>query len=631
MVSRDLPAADHTQGTAELRARLETLLDQALEFLLDKTLGSTTAEAIGGTLAALDTPQPDALGRSLETLAVEILVGLPVEQAVGLQPRLAKLLGGMATGHGRAARDSILSQQEAIHSELLATREGVERALRTSEAQFRQLIDLLPVGFLAVAPGSGRILMANRVALTTLRSSGPEDVIGNATFDFVRPEQMDLARAYFARLTPDQPALEFTEDVMQLQDGSVRHIEFSSRLLDDTEEPIIQIVFRDISDRKRAEAALRESETLFRTLAETTESAIFMFRGEYNIYVNAAACDITGYTREELLGIPFWQLIRADYQALVRERGMARQRGERIDTYYEVPVIAKNGQSRWLQFAGKLIDYQGVPAVLGMAIDVSARKVSEDALRDSEQKFRTLAEVTPAGILIADRNGPFYANPGLEILTGYSLEELRHIDWTELVDGESLSLLRSFLDGLDDEHPTQPIEFKIRTKSGESKWVTTSWRPIELCGERAWMNTTLDISPRVEIEEKLREYAKRLEIFGEIDRAGILARSKHEIASATLTSISELIGCDRASITEVDTANHSHAVLAVAPQVQTTIAGWTHVSIGALEGCHGQPEARDSLRCGPGACITHGLPCRRKSTGKVCAAICPYRSPAKAR
>ncbi len=257
------PTADHTEGTSEVRARLETLLDQAVEFLMDETLGSNMAEAIGGALAALDTPQPDTLGRSLETLTVEILGGLPAEQAVGLQPRLAKLLGGMATGHGRAARESILSQQEAIHSELLGTREGIERALRTSEAHFRQLIDLLPVGFLAVAPGSGRILMANRVALTTLRSSDPEDVIGKATFDFVRPEQMDLARAYFARLTPDQPALDFSEDVMELQDGSVRHIEFSSRLLDDTDEPIVQIVFRDISDRKRAEAALARAKHSF--------------------------------------------------------------------------------------------------------------------------------------------------------------------------------------------------------------------------------------------------------------------------------------------------------------------------------------------------------------------------------
>ena len=276
---------------------------------------------------------------------------------------------------------------------------------------------------------------------------------------------------------------------------------------------------------------------------------------------------------------------------------MARQRGEGVETHYEVPIIAKNGQSRWLQFAGKLIDYQGAPAVLGMAIDITSRKVSEDALRESEQKFRTLAEVTPAGILITDRNGPFYANPGLEILTGYSLEELRHIDRTELVDDESLPQLRSFLDALDGEHPTQATEFKIHTKSGESKWVTTSWRPIELCGERAWMNTTFDISPRVEIEEKVRTYAKRLELLGEIDRAGILARSKQEIASATLNSISELIGCDRASITEVDAANHSHAVLAVAPQGQTTIARWTDFSFGALAGCHGQPEARDALRC----------------------------------
>ena len=220
---------------------------------------------------------------------------------------------------------------------------------------------------------------------------------------------------------------------------------------------------------------------------------------------------------------------------------------------------------------GKLIDYQGAPAVLGMAIDVTARKLSEDALRESEQKFRTLAEVTPAGILITDRDGPFYANPGLEILTGYSLEELRHIDRTELVDHELLPQLRSFLDALDGEHPTQATEFKIHTKSGESKWVTTSWRPIELCGERAWMNTTFDITPRVEIEEKLKTYAKRLELLGEIDRAGILARSKHEIASATLSLISELIGCDRASVTEVDAAHHSHTVLAVAPPGQTRI------------------------------------------------------------
>ena len=85
-----------------------------MEFLLDETQGSTVAEAIGGALATVKTLQPEAFGRSLEMLAVEMLAGLPAEQAVRMQPRLAKLLGGIATGHGRAAHDSILTQQVAI-------------------------------------------------------------------------------------------------------------------------------------------------------------------------------------------------------------------------------------------------------------------------------------------------------------------------------------------------------------------------------------------------------------------------------------------------------------------------------------------------------------------------------------
>jgi len=99
------PTAYQPGGTAKVRARLGTLVDQAIEFLLDETPGSAMAEALGGALTTVDPLQPEAFGRSLEMLACEMLAGLPAEQTLRLQPRLARLLGGMGTGHERVARD----------------------------------------------------------------------------------------------------------------------------------------------------------------------------------------------------------------------------------------------------------------------------------------------------------------------------------------------------------------------------------------------------------------------------------------------------------------------------------------------------------------------------------------------
>lgn len=200
-----------------------------------------------------------------------------------------------------------------------------------------------------------------------------------------------------------------------------------------------------------------------------------------------------------------------------------------------------------------------------------AREGAEHALREGESLFRTLAEVTPAGILIISRDEPVYTNPGFETLIGYSLEELRTIDVFKLLAPESLLKLRGTVDAFRRELQSDPIELQIRTKSNELKWVSASWHAIELSGELAWMTTVYDITLRVETAERFQTYAKHLELLAEIDRAGLMTQSKPEIASAALRMITEFIRCDRTSITEVDSAHHTMRVLAVAPQRQTRI------------------------------------------------------------
>jgi diguanylate cyclase (GGDEF)-like protein/PAS domain S-box-containing protein len=138
---------------------------------------------------------------------------------------------------------------------------------------------------------------------------------------------------------------------------------------------------RDITERKRAEQALQESESKFRTLAETSPAATFIVRGTRLVYVNPAAEAMTGRSREELLAMSFWEVIHPDIRQTVTERGMARQRGEHVPSRYEHKILTKNGEECWVDLAAASVEFEGRPAMLGTAFDITERKRAEETIR----------------------------------------------------------------------------------------------------------------------------------------------------------------------------------------------------------------------------------------------------------
>ena len=152
---------------------------------------------------------------------------------------------------------------------------------------------------------------------------------------------------------------------------------------------------QEIAERERAEQALRDSETRFRTLAETTSSAIFIVQDSRICYANTAARLITGYTPEELLDQPFWMIAHPAYQNILKQRGMGEAWAGQIPSRYELKLLKKTGEERWVDITAGGMDYLGRPALVVTAFDITERDQAEQELRRAKKELeRRVAERT---------------------------------------------------------------------------------------------------------------------------------------------------------------------------------------------------------------------------------------------
>lgn len=185
----------------------------------------------------------------------------------------------------------------------------------------------------------------------------------------------------------------------------MRWLSIVGRTVDAGSGPTVVGFALDITEFKKTQSALLQSEALFRTLAETTLAAIFLHRGKEMVYATPAAVEVSGYSQDELEKMSFWATVHPDDRQKVVERGFARQRGESAATGYEIRIVTKSGEVRWLEIMGNPVMVDGHPSVLGTGLDITARKQAEQALRQSEELYRHLVETSPDAIIVTDVRG----------------------------------------------------------------------------------------------------------------------------------------------------------------------------------------------------------------------------------
>jgi PAS domain S-box-containing protein len=292
----------------------------------------------------------------------------------------------------------------------------------------------------------------------------------------------------------------------------------SSEAIEQDGERIALVIVVDVSARKRAEAALRQSEQRYRTLAATMVEGILILQDGRFAYANPGALELIGYAFEEIRGREFAPFIHPEDRELVRERHRRRTAGEVLDPRYDIRILPRSGEARWVQIANEKVDWEGRSAVLTLISDVTERKAAEQALRASEERFSKLFREAPEAMTLVRAADGVYLDVNLEWerQTGFSRDAAigrTSLDlgvWGEPQEREAM--LRAMRGG----GSVSGMEFALRRRDGTVRRILLNGATVEIAAEPCWLFVLRDITERRRAEESLRESEQRFRVLTEL-------------------------------------------------------------------------------------------------------------------
>jgi len=275
---------------------------------------------------------------------------------------------------------------------------------------------------------------------------------------------------------------------------------------------------RDITERKRSEKVIRESEERYRFLIENIDKAVIVVQDERIRFANVYTQTIAGYPDEELLKKPFIEFIHPEDRDLVYQRYLQRVQGKDVSSNYSFRIIHGSGQVRWVELKTVLIEWEGKPATLNFLSDITERKQAEESLRKSEEKFARAFRSSPYAMIITrPPDGRIVdVNDKFTVLSGYSREE---------VIGKTTRELNFYLDSVDRDYIISQLqrfgqiadyECRFRLKSGEIFTTLFSAVNITIGDELCILSSILDITERKRTEEALKQKIAELERFNNL-------------------------------------------------------------------------------------------------------------------
>ena len=391
----------------------------------------------------------------------------------------------------------------------ISERKQAEEALRKSEERYRILAENVKDVIWILDPETMCFLYVSP-SVYSLRGYTPEEIMAEPIDAALTPARAQSVRDSTRRKVEDflagrQSSETYAvEEVEQpCKDGSLVWTEVVTSIYRNKTNGRIEIlgVARDISSRKLTEQKLQKSEEKYRLLIKNAFESIVVVQDGMLKCCNPKSTELSGYSKEELLSIPFVEFIHPEDRELVVGQHRKRIHGEEAETRYQYRVLCKDKSLRWVEMNSVLIEWQGKPATLNFQTDITKRKQSEDAIlylsyhdqltglynrRFYEEELKRLDTERnfPISLVMADVNGLKLTNDAFGHMAGDKLlqdvaailkHECRSDEIAARIGGDEFMLLLPRTGAVEAEIIVQRIQTEIGRTKNDSMILSVSF------------------------------------------------------------------------------------------------------------------------------------------------------------
>jgi PAS domain S-box-containing protein len=448
-----------------------------------------------------------------------------------------------------------------------------EEALRKIEDRYRTLVENAS-DVVFRTDDTGRFTFVNPA---TLRITGYEEneIIGMRYTTLIRPDMRNEAMKFFGSQFAKGIPNTYSEYPIIAKDGHEVWLGQNTQLIAEDGHLIgFQAVSRDITDRKRIEEELRDSEERYRKIIEASSDAILLRSPKSIIYANPAALKLFRANHPgNLIGKQYLDLVHPDDRAISAERVKRTMDENWIASSREHRIVALDGKVVHVESTGVPVKYRGETHVFGIFRDITKRKQAEQKLLESEEKYRNILENIEDGYFEVDLAGNFtFFNSSHCRILGYPKEEMMGMNNRAYMDSENAKkVFRAFNEVYESGIPTKGFEWETIRKDGTRTSIEVSVSLIARPGEKptGFRGIARDITKRkkaeVELQRTLNSLRKAISATVQVMVSAIETRDPytagHQLRSADLArTIATEMGLSHEEIEGIRIAGSIHDI-----------------------------------------------------------------------